>query len=150
MPEDMKIWWSVPEIRSTRNKIFCHFGPIFALLPHKQPKSKFWKSEKNTSGGIILHLWPTNDMYGFWDMEQDRLNFLSFWVIFSPFTPLTTWKIIILKNCGYIIVLHLWTENDNHTMPDSWDMQRGRQNFLSFWTIFCPFTPQQHRKLKFW
>ena len=25
-------------------------------------------------------------MYGSWDMEQDRHNFLSFWTIFYPFT----------------------------------------------------------------
>ena len=25
-------------------------------------------------------------------------------------------------------------------MYDSWDMEHGRQNFFSFWTIFCPFT----------
>ena len=26
-------------------------------------------------------------------------------------------------------------------MYDSWDMENNRQNFLSPWTIFCPFTP---------
>ena len=30
--------------------------------------------------------------------------------------------------------------NDNHMVYTSWDMDRNRQNFLSFWTIFCPFT----------
>ena len=29
--------------------------------------------------------------------HSPRNNFLSFWVIFCPFTPLTTWKIKILK-----------------------------------------------------
>ena len=23
----------------------------------------------------------------------------------------------------------------------SWDMENDRQNFFSFWTIYCPFTP---------
>ena len=27
-------------------------------------------------------------------------------------------------------------------MYDSWDMENNRQNFLSPWTIFCPFTPR--------
>ena len=32
------------------DRIFCHFGTFFALLPHQQSKkSKFWKTEKNTS-----------------------------------------------------------------------------------------------------
>ena len=26
------IWRMVPEISSTRDRIFCHFGPFFALL----------------------------------------------------------------------------------------------------------------------
>ena len=37
-------------------------------------------------------------MYGSIDMDHDRPNFLSFWAIFCPFTPLTTLKIKILKN----------------------------------------------------
>ena len=36
-------------------------------------------------------------MYSSWDIECDRHNFLSFWTIFCPFTPLTTRKIKILK-----------------------------------------------------
>ena len=37
---------------------FCHFGPIFALLPSKQPeKSKFWKNEKNPIDIIILQMY---------------------------------------------------------------------------------------------
>ena len=54
-----------------------------------------------TSGNIInLYMFAVNEnhmMYGSWDMEHDRHDFLSFWVIFCPFTPLTTWKIKILK-----------------------------------------------------
>ena len=37
-------------------------------------------------------------IYGSWDMERDRQNCLSFLASFCPFTPLTTWKIKILKN----------------------------------------------------
>ena len=37
-------------------------------------------------------------MYDFWDMKCDRQNILSFWTTFCPFTPLTTWKVKILKN----------------------------------------------------
>ena len=33
-------------------------------------------------------------------------------------------------------------------MYDSWDMKRNRQNFLSFWIVFCPFTPITTRKIK--
>ena len=39
------------------------------------------------------------------------------------------------KTPGDIIILHLCTTHDNHMMYDSWDMEPGRHNFLSFWAI---------------
>ena len=45
------------------------------------------------------------------------------------------------KTPGYIIILHVCTLNGNHMMYGSRDMEHDRQNFLSFWTIFCPFPP---------
>ena len=47
-----------------------------------------------------------------------------------------------------IIILHKFTENDIHMMYGSWDTERGRQNFLPFWTIFCPFTSLAIQKIK--
>ena len=41
---------------------------------------------------------------------------------------------------GYVIILHMCIRNHNHMMYASWDMECDRQNFLSFWIIFCPFT----------
>ena len=35
--------------------------------------------------------------YCSWYTEWDGHNFLTFWIIYSPFTPLTTWKIKIWK-----------------------------------------------------
>ena len=32
----------------------------------------------------------------------------------------------------------------------SWDMVSDRCNYFSFWAVFCPFTPQQPKKPKFW
>ena len=40
------------------------------------------------------------------------------------------------------------TTNDNHMMYSSWDMKHDRQNFLSFWTVFCHFTPLATWKIK--
>ena len=112
---------------------------------------------------IILH------MYGSWDMEHKSQIFFfdmyhkwksydvwflrcgawqsEFFVIlghFWPFTPLTTKKIKIKKKKkmpGDIVTLHMCTIYDDHMMYGSWDMVHNRQIFLSFWTIFCPFTP---------
>ena len=58
------------------------------------------------------------------------------------------------KSLDNIIILHKCTINDNHMMYGSWYMKRDGQNFLSFWTVFCPFTPpnslksQNFKKLK--
>ena len=91
-------------------------------------------------------------MYGSWDIECNRQKFLSFWTIFCPSTSLTTWKIKILKNWkktpGDIIILHMCTINDNHLIYGSWYMEHDKDNFLSFWTIFCPFIPLKTWKIK--
>ena len=78
-----------------------------------------------------------NMMYGCWDMEWDRHNFLSFWGIFSPFIPITTCKIIS----------QMCTINDNHMMLDSWDRECSRQFFVIL-DCFCPLTTQKIKILK--
>ena len=74
---------------------FLHF-----YLLEIPKKSKFWKNEKKPGDIIILHMCIKNYdqmMYGSWDMVHDGCNYFSFWAIFCPFTPLTAWKIKILK-----------------------------------------------------
>ena len=147
-------------------------------------------------------------IYGSWDTEWGRQNFLSFWGIFCPFSSLTTWKIKrftfkrtpgdiinlqvgtiydnhVLYGCWNmkrirqffchsgpffalytpmdqenqdfekikkppedIIISQMCTINDGHIMYGSWDMECNGHNFLSFWAIFCPFTPLWTRKIK--
>ena len=48
-----------------------------------------------------------------------------------------------------IIILQLFTINDSHMTYGFSDMECNRQNFLSFWTVFCSFTPTT-QKIKFW
>ena len=56
-----------------------------------------------------------------------------------------------MKNTpGDIIILHLCTKSNNHMIYDSWDMERNRQNCLSFWAIFCHFTSLTTWKIKIW
>ena len=52
------------------------------------------------------------------------------------------------KNPGDIIILHMCTINDNHMMYESWVIEREKQNFLSFLTVFCLFTPLTTQKIK--
>ena len=92
----------VPEIRSEADIIFCHFGPhfcSFTLLTTRKVKIlKKWKKHLEMSSFYTGA--PKNHdhmMYASSDMECDRHDFLSFWVIFCPFTPLLTPKIKIWK-----------------------------------------------------
>ena len=49
-------------------------------------------------------------MYGSWYTECGKQNFLSFWTIFCPFTPLTTWKIKILNKWkNHLEILSFYT-----------------------------------------
>ena len=48
------------------------------------------------------------------------------------------------------IILHLCNTNDNHMMYGSWNIKHSRKTFLSFWYVFCPFTPLTTLKTKFW
>ena len=89
-------------------------------------------------------------VYSSRDIEQSILelvilgHFLPFYP--PPTTPQKSkvWK--TKKFAGDIIILHMCTINDNHMMHGSWDIERDRQNFLSFLTIFCPFTPPNNPK----
>ena len=96
------IWCMAPEIWSVTNIIFSDFGLYLALLllhPLNGPENQNFKKLKKVLGDIIiLHTCTINNnpmMYGSWNMEGKGQNFLSFWTIFCPFTPLTTQKIKI-------------------------------------------------------
>ena len=45
-------------------------------------------------------------------------------------------------------MLHICTINNNYIMYGSWDMKHNRDNFLSFWTVFCPFTSPMDPEIK--
>ena len=90
----------------------------------------------------VYHKWRSYDIWFLIYKVQQTESFIILGH-FLPFSPLTTQKIKILKlkkTPGDIIILHISTINDNHMMYDSWNMECDRQNFLSFWTVFCPFT----------
>ena len=52
----------VPEIGNVTDRIFCHLGPFFALLPPNNPKNQnFEKLKKNPGDIILLHMCTIND-----------------------------------------------------------------------------------------
>ena len=140
VPKITIIWCTVPEIRSETDKLFCHFRPIFALLPPNDPENQNFETMKKMPGdAILLHMRTINEdpmIYGSWNIRRNRQNFLSFWAIFCHFTSLTTEKTKILKNWkripGDIIILYMCTLSNNHMMNRSWDMECDRQNSLPF------------------
>ena len=89
--------------------------------------------------------------YGSWDTaETGRMRQAEIFVIldlFLPFYPSPPKK-SSLEQPGDIILLHLCSINEGHVIYDSWNIRHDRQNFLSFWTIICPFTTLTIRKIK--
>ena len=116
------VWFLGYGAQQTYN--FLSFWTIFCTYtPYGPITSKFWKNEKIPEDIIILQMYTIDDsymMYGSWDMECKSQNFLSFWTVFLPFYPLTTWKIKILKN---------------------WKKHLGILSFPTSVQIFCHFGP---------
>ena len=72
-------------------------------------------------------------LYCSWDMVRDSCNYyFSFWLIISPFTPLTARKIKMKKKRkktpGDIILLHKYTKNHYHMLYCFWDTVRDGCN----------------------
>ena len=137
-----------------------HFLPF--TLPPKNPKSQnFEKTTKAAGDIIILHECTKNHnhmRYSSRDMDWDRKKVLSFWAIYCQFTPPPPIPLnpenqnfkTMKKESWEVITLHMCTKNHNNMMYASWDMEYDRHNFLSFWAIFCPFTPLLTPKIKIW
>ena len=139
-----------------QTKFFVLLDNILHFYPLKTLKIRILKKTKERPGDIILHMSAIIDnhvMYGSWDMKRDRQNFLSFWTVFCPFTPLKLWKMKILKKMnkrlGDIIILHKFTKNHDHVLYCPWDMACDRCNgYFLLWAVFPTFTPLKTQKNK--
>ena len=102
MPLMMIIWCMVPEYGVRQTEFFVIMGRFLPFYPPMDPQNQnFEKIKKKLEDIIILQMFTINDshmIYGFSDMECNRQNFLPFWTIFCPFTPLTTKKSKFFKN----------------------------------------------------
>ena len=73
--------------------------------------------------------------------------------MFCPFTSLKPPKKQNFEKMNKIagdIILLMCIKNNNHLMYSSWHTKWHRHSFLSFWAIFCNFTPLANWKIKFW
>ena len=68
-------------------------------------------------------------------------HFLAFYPFIPPKDPKNQNFQKLGKKSGDIIILHRWTINGNRMIYSSWDMEHNGLIFLSFWPIFCTFTP---------
>ena len=121
--------------------ILGHFSP------NKLENQNFEKMKKVPGDAIVLHICTKNHndmMYGSWDKQCNRQNFLSVWDIFCPFTPLTTLK-IEKTTWRYYPFTNVYI-NEDHMRHGFWD----RIEFLSVLFFNTLSTHWQLRKSKFW
>ena len=139
-----------------KDRNFCHFGPVFALSAPWQPKkTKFWKNEKKYLDILSFYIcvpyvtivWCM--VPEIWSVT-DRIfcQFGPFLPFYHPNIPKNQNFEKLKKTPGDIIILHMCTTNENHMVNGSWYIKRDGQIFLSFWTIFSPFTSLKSQKMK--
>ena len=150
------IWCMVPEIWNATGIIFCHSRLFFALLhPYRPRKSKFWKNEKFTRRYYhFTNVYQKWQSYDVWFLRYGE-QWTEFFVILDHFLPFYSSNNSknqnfekMKKPLGDLITLNMCIIYDNHMMYYFWDMEQDTQNFLSFWTIFCPFTPLTTQKIR--
>ena len=149
----------VLETKSATDRFFCHSGPFFALLPPHPMDPENWnfdKMKKTPKDIIILQMCTINNshmMYGSRDVECNGQNFFCCFGLFFALLPpknLKNQNIEKMKKTPEdIIILNTCIINDNYMMYGSWNMERNRQNVLSFWTIFCTFNSDNPKNQNF-
>ena len=150
--------YSCWDIEQNRLKLVTlgHFLPFYP--PHPPLKLKEIKTKKKkkklleissfyTCVPKIKIIWcPVPEIWS----EIDRIfcRFGPFLPFCYPWQPAKSklWK--SEKKPHGDIILQMRTINENHMMYGSWDMEHDWQNFLSLWTIFCPFTTQKIKIFK--
>ena len=130
------------DMESTKDRIFCHFGLFFALLPSNNLENKNVEKMKKAPGDIIsLHMCTINEnhMYGSWDIECNRQNFfviLDHFFLFNPPNKPENQNLEKWKKPSDIIILHLCTTND------VWLLRYGvRQTRICYFGLFFALLP---------
>ena len=160
VPKTTIIWGTVPEIKSEKEIIFCHFGLFFAPLPYNQPeKSKFWKNEKKKSLQISsFYTWvPQRTIIWCMFPEIWRVTDRTFCLFgLFLFFCLTTQKIKILNEKKHLEILSFYTCVPQMKIiwcmaPKIWSVtDRIFSHFGPFFSPFTPLTVQKIKTLKKW
>ena len=162
VPQMMIMSCMVPEISSTIDRIFCHFGQFFALPtpPITTRKIKILKKWKKNSRRYyhFKHMYHQSKSYDVWFLRY-RARQTEFFLILGHFLPFytpspppnnpETQNFEKMKKApGNIIILHKCTKNHDHRLYCSWDMACDGFNYFSFWAILFPFTPLTSHKMR--
>ena len=91
---------------------------------------------------MVHEIWSTTD--------RTFCHFRPFLHFYHPNNPKKQNFEKMKKQPGDIITFHMCNINGKHIMYRSWYIKSDGQNFLSFWTIFCPFTHLTTWKIKIW
>ena len=144
------IWCMVPEIWS-RTEFSVISDDFLLFYPTNNLKNQYFEKLK-TNTWRYYHFAPRHHNWQLWcwDMECNRIS-----CHFRPFLPF--YPLIDHRNQNFqkmnkkpedIIILQMFTINNNHMMHGSSDMESSKQNFLSFLVISCSFTPVTIHKIK--
>ena len=135
------------------NIIFCHFRPIFALLPHYWPqKLTFEKNVKNTWRYYpFTHVYHKSRSYDVWFLRY-KVQRTEFFVIlghFWPLTLLTTQKSKFWKNKKkWLVILSFYTSVPQMMImwcmvPEVWSTtDRIFCHFRLFFDLLPPSSPK--------
>ena len=127
----------VPEMWSATEFLVVsgHFLPFYSTNSAKT--QNFAKMKKKHLKILSFY---TNDGSG--DMKRQRQNFLWFLTISCPFalpsSPLTIWKINILKKCKKHLDISSFCTSVHKCIED---MENDGQNFLGFFGVFLALLP---------
>ena len=104
----------------------------------------------------FTHVYQKSQSYDVWFLRYG-VRQTEFFVIMdcflpfhSPMDPENQNFEKMKKTIEDIIILQMFNINDSHMIYGFSDMECNRQNFLSFWTVFCPYTTRKIKILKNW
>ena len=142
--------------QAPQTDFFVIFGYFLHFYPSNNVEDQnFDKMKKTPRDIVILNMSTINEvpkikimMNDSQDIEHDRQNFFSFWTIFCPLL-FNFWKNEKKNTWRYHHFTEVYYKWQSY---DIWFLRYEVQQtyFLSFWAIFCPFTPIKAKKIKIW
>ena len=115
---------------------------IFFMSSCEKRPSPFYKLNLEHKNGVMTKCLEKSQI---WCTVLERIDRQTeFFVILGLFCPFTLPpSLMIPKICLEILSFYtyMWKINEDHMIHNSWNIRCDRQNFLSFWAIFCPFSP---------